>query len=107
MRHIIGSVIRGIVAAFADERVRGLLALTLGLIFLASLFYWYVEGWSVLDSIYFSVITIATIGFGDFAPQTAPGKIFTIFYVFSGLGVFVAAATSIAESIMKDRRDGT
>lgn len=104
-QHVISRLARGIVAAFRDESVRGLLALTFGLISLASLFYWYVEGWSFLDSVYFSVITIATVGFGDLAPQTALGKIFTIFYVFSGLGVFVAAATSIATSIIRERRD--
>jgi hypothetical protein len=94
---------RGLAAAFADERVRGLVALAAALIAVASLFYWYVEGWSLLDAVYFSVITIATVGYGDFAPQTAWGKVFTIFYVCCGLGIFVAAATSVADSIL--RRD--
>lgn len=98
-------LLRGLKAAFADERVRGLLALTFVLIMAASLFYWYAEGWSFLDAVYFSVITIATIGYGDLAPQTALGKIFTIGYVFCGLGVFVAAATSIANSIINAPRD--
>jgi voltage-gated potassium channel len=92
---------RGLAAAFADERVRSLVALAVALIAVASLFYWYVEGWSLLDAVYFSAITIATVGYGDFAPQTAWGKVFTIFYVFCGLGIFVAAATSIADSILR------
>ena len=45
------------------------------------------EGWSVLDSFYFSVTTLTTVGFGDPAPTTAAGKIFTIVYIFVGLGV--------------------
>ncbi|TDL78075.1 two pore domain potassium channel family protein [Palleronia sediminis] len=104
LRKVLGRLFRGIFAAFGEERVQGLVALTLGLIFVASGFYWYFEGWSVLDSVYFSVITIATVGYGDLAPQTAAGKIFTILYVFCGLGIFVAAASAIAEGIMQDRR---
>lgn len=98
-------LLRGITFAVADPQVRGLLALTLVLITLASLFYWYVEGWSYLDSVYFSVITIATVGYGDFSPQTNLGKVFTIGYIFIGLGLFVAAARSIADSIVRDRHD--
>ena len=98
-------LLQGLKAAFEDDRVRGLLALTFALIAVASVFYWYVEGWSGLDSIYFSVITLATVGYGDFSPQTSLGKIFTIGYVFCGLGVFVAAATSVADSIIRAQRD--
>lgn len=79
--------------------------LTFAMIAVASLFYWYVEGWSYLDSVYFSVITIATVGYGDLSPQTALGKIFTIGYIFAGLGLFVAAASSIADSIIRNNRD--
>ena len=79
--------------------------LTFAMIAVASLFYWYVEGWSYLDSVYFSVITIATVGYGDLSPQTALGKIFTIGYIFAGLGLFVAAASSIADSIIRSNRD--
>ena len=95
----------GLQMAFADQRVRALMALTFALISGASVFYWIVERWSFLDSVYFSVITIATVGYGDFAPQTALGKIFTIGYIFCGLGLFVASATSVADSIINAQRD--
>jgi voltage-gated potassium channel Kch len=104
LRRVLRRLFGGLVVAFAEERVQGLVALTFGLIFVASGVYWYFEGWGLLDSVYFSVITIATVGYGDLAPQTAPGKIFTIFYVFCGLGIFVATATAIADSVTKDRR---
>lgn len=91
---------RGLRAAFRDARVQFLLVLTAVLIGLASIFYHYVEGWGWLDAIYFSVITIATVGYGDFSPQTVPGKVFTMVYLLIGLGLFVAAATAIAETIL-------
>jgi hypothetical protein len=46
-----------------------------------------VEGWNLLDSLYFCVITLTTIGYGDFSPKTDPGKLFTIMYAFTGIGL--------------------
>lgn len=105
MWHNLRQLFHGLVVAFSDDRIRGLLMLTFAMIAVASLFYWYVEGWSYLDSVYFSVITIATVGYGDLSPQTALGKVFTIGYIFAGLGLFVAAASSIADSISRSNRD--
>ncbi|WP_254442445.1 potassium channel family protein [Ruegeria arenilitoris] len=98
-------ITRGIGIAFKDGRVKGILAFTVGMIFWASVFYHYVEGWGWLDSAYFSVVTISTVGFGDFSPETAAGKIFTMLYIIVGLGVFVTAATTVADSILSQDDD--
>ena len=71
----------------SDEAFRMLLALVVSLLVSGTVFFTLVEGWSVLDSFYFSVTTLTTVGFGDPAPATAAGKIFTIVYIFVGLGV--------------------
>ena len=97
------SLFRGLWAAFSDSRVQSLLLFTTFIIISASVFYHYVEGWSPLNALYFSVITISTIGYGNFSPQTVPGKIFTIGYILVGLGVFVAAASSVAEALIAQR----
>ena len=36
---------------------------------------------------YFTVVTVTTVGYGDFAPSTDIGKIFTIFFSFFGIGM--------------------
>jgi voltage-gated potassium channel Kch len=80
--------VRAIVAAWrSDVAFRILLALVVSLLVSGTTFFTLVEGWSVLDSLYFSVTTLTTVGFGDPAPATALGKIFTILYIFVGLGV--------------------
>jgi len=50
----------------------------------AALFHW-LEGWGWLDSVYFVVITLTTIGYGDFSPTRPVTKIITIFYGLNGI----------------------
>jgi voltage-gated potassium channel len=71
----------------SDQAFRFLLALVISLLVSGTVFFTLVGGWSVLDSFYFSVTTLTTVGFGDPAPATAAGKLFTIVYIFVGLGV--------------------
>jgi voltage-gated potassium channel len=95
---------RALQAAFTDRRALGLIAFTFTIIAGASVFYHYVEQWGWIDSVYFSVMTISTVGYGDFSPETAAGKIFTVGYVILGLGVFVAMATAVADAILAQRQ---
>jgi voltage-gated potassium channel Kch len=90
----------GLQTAIGEPAVRGALSLAATLILIATIFYWAVEGWSLLDSAYFSVVTIATVGYGDLAPQTAIGKIFTMAYIFAGIGIFVATAAAVAQAVL-------
>ena len=50
----------------------------------ASLYHW-LEGWSWVDSVYFVVITLTTIGYGDFHPTLPVTKLITIFYGINGI----------------------
>jgi len=72
-----------------DKEYRELLVATLVVISFGTVSYHYLEDWSWVDSIYFSVATLTTVGFGDFAPQTDEGKIFTIFYIVLGIGMIL------------------
>jgi hypothetical protein len=51
------------------------------------IFYRLVEGWSIADSLYFTVIALSTIGFGDLAPTTEFSRLFTVFYAIVGVGL--------------------
>lgn len=70
-----------------DKEFRALFLWVVILLSMGTWFYARVEGWTLLDALYFSVVTLTTVGFGDFAPETAAGKIFTIFYILVGLGL--------------------
>jgi len=68
-----------------------------------TLFYWQVEGWSVVDSLYFCVITMATIGYGDLAPTSPLSKLFTIGFVIFGIGLFATFVGKIVALMVKER----
>ena len=38
-----------------------------------ALFFCNVEGWTIIQSIYFTTVTITTVGYGDFSPSTMGG----------------------------------
>ncbi|WP_420414884.1 potassium channel family protein [Roseibium sp.] len=77
-----------------------------GLILLSgTIFYKTVEGWSWVNALYFSAMTVATVGVSDLAPQSTAGKLFTVIYLFVGVGVFVALFTQFARALLQIEQD--
>ncbi|MCF1710601.1 potassium channel family protein [Tabrizicola sp. J26] len=62
------------------------------------------EGWSLIDSFYFSVVSMATVGYGDLAPKTPAGRIFTIGFLLVGIGMFVLTVSTLAEIVIREIR---
>ena len=73
-----------------DRDSRPVLTWSLMTLLLGTLVYHWLEGWNYLDALYFSVISLATIGYGDFVPTTQLGKAFTILYVINGIAILLA-----------------
>ena len=40
------------------------------------------------DALWWAVVTIATVGYGDYYPVTAAGRLIAIFMMLSGIGIF-------------------
>lgn len=75
---------------FNKHIYRYLLAAVVFMIGLGTVFYHQVEHFTWLDSYYFSVVTLATVGYGDLSPVTTLGKLFTTAYIFTGVGLIGA-----------------
>lgn len=73
------------------------------LLTVGTFFYSSYEGWSYIDSLYFCVITLATVGYGDLHPTTPTTKLFTIAYIFIGVGLGFYIFTTVARSLMEGR----
>ncbi|MGB5565929.1 MAG: potassium channel family protein, partial [Acidimicrobiia bacterium] len=46
-----------------------------------------IEDWSWVDSFYFSSVALTTVGFGDLSPSSDVSKLFTVFYIFTGISL--------------------
>jgi len=65
--------------------------------------YMLIEGWSLIDSLYMTVITISTVGYSEVHQMTRPGQIFTIFLVFFGVAFFLYIAGSLVQFMVEGR----
>ena len=66
----------------------------------STLFYHLHEGMGWVDALYMSVITVATVGFGETAPLSQLGRLFTIGLILFGVGVGAWAAGSAIEVML-------
>ena len=70
---------------FFNRKTRPVFIYAVIIIGLGAMLYHWLEGWGWLDSVYFVVITLTTIGYGDFSPTKPVTKVITIFYGLNGI----------------------
>ena len=75
------------------------------LVLTGTLFYWRFEDWTIVESFYFCIVTLTTVGFGDLSPTTAGTQLFTVVYILTGFGVLVALLTSVAQQYLKHKTE--
>jgi len=61
--------------------------------------YMLIEGWSVGDAFYMTVITLTTVGFGEVQTLSTEGRMFTVVLIAGGIGI-VAYGTSVAVELL-------
>jgi voltage-gated potassium channel len=88
---------RPIRAVFHDPEGKLILGSVAVLLTTGTIVYSILERWTLLDSLYFSVVTLATVGYGDLTPTTEVAKLFTIGYILAGIGIVAAFASEVAK----------
>jgi hypothetical protein len=77
----------GMSSSIDEQRFRILAGAAIGLLVVGTVAYRLLEDWSWVDSLYFSVVAVTTVGFGDLTPSTDGSKLFTVVYILSGITI--------------------
>jgi voltage-gated potassium channel Kch len=97
---------RAMAAVWRDPETKALPLVAGVLILTGTVFYWrFEDGWTLIDSLYFCVVTLTTVGFGDLHPTSPGTQIFTIIYILTGLGILVALLSSVAQAYLKQKAE--
>lgn len=69
------------------NKMRSAILMLIGILIAGVVGYTYIEGLTVLDALYLTLVTITTVGYGDIVTHTIAGKIFTICLITIGVGM--------------------
>jgi hypothetical protein len=73
----------------------------LGSVILVSVVIAFIERWTFLEAVYFCVITLSTVGFGDLTPKQPLSKMLSIALIFSSLILLAAALARMQQGVLK------
>lgn len=90
-------------AAKFVKQFRWIFLVSASTVLLGTVFYHIIEKWSWVNSYYFSVVSLTTVGYGDLAPTTNAGKIFTTFYLIIGISIIAALLNNILRNFIYKR----
>lgn len=79
------------------------IVLTVALVFFGTGGYMYIEGWPFDDALYMTIITMATVGYGEVHQVSDTGRVFTIFLIVMGVGYFMYVVGLIVQFLVEDR----
>ncbi len=82
------------------KRVTSVILLSVSVIIFGTAGYYALEGWSVIDSLYMTVITMTTVGYGETYPLNQNGKVFTIILILMSVGIVGYVFSTVAAFIV-------
>jgi len=76
------------------------MALAVAILF-GTIGFYLIEGWSLADSLYVTVQTLTTVGYGDVPPQSSNGRLFAVVVMLIGAGGVALAVSTIVQSVVQ------
>ena len=84
-------------------RLKFYLIVFMVVIIFGSLTFSFVENLSLAEAVYFNIVTIATVGYGDIHPTTTAGRVLTILLIVMGVGTFLGVVANATEMMLNRR----
>lgn len=85
------------------SRYRAALSVLGALVAVGTSGYHFLEGMTILDALYMTVITLSTVGFGEVHPLSPLGRLFTIGLILFGVSAVAWAASSMVEVFFSEQ----
>ncbi|MBI3088338.1 MAG: potassium channel protein [Candidatus Omnitrophica bacterium] len=85
----------------SSRRLRSALLLLLATFLIGVIGYQRIEGWNTFDALYMTVITLATVGYGETHPLSPAGRTFTVFLIMLGVGVLTYGVTAATAFVVE------
>ena len=83
------------------RRVRLGLALLVAVVIVGACWFWLVEGFTLVDAVYQTLMTVTTVGFGEIEPLGSRGRIFASVLMIVGVGVALYAIVGLIEDVLE------
>ena len=87
------------------KRLGIFLSLPFGVLVIGTVGFMVIEKLPFIDAIYFTIVTISTVGYGDITPSTSAGKIFGVVLIIIGIGTFLGIVTNVTHLLMQGREE--
>lgn len=75
----------------------------LGWIAIGTFIFHRLEDWTRIQSFYFSVVTITTVGYGDLTPSSEASRLFTAIYILVGVSIGLVTLSLVGSEILENR----
>lgn len=64
------------------------------------------DDWNFMNSAYFIIVTLSTVGYGDFSPKTIQGRVYALFIIIIGIIVFSSVVADLVDQANRERGSG-
>ena len=84
-------------------RLKFFMAVLLAVMLMGTLGFSYLQNLSLIDAFYFTIVTIATVGYGDIVPTTQAGRVLAVILIITGVGTFLGVVVNATEAFIVKR----
>ncbi|MFC1957516.1 potassium channel family protein [Chloroflexota bacterium] len=87
------------------KRIQLLFSLPIIIIIIGTSGFMILERMAFIDALYFTIVTISTVGYGDLHPTSTISKLFGIFIIIVGIGTFLTIVTTLTQLLVQRGQD--